>query len=61
MTATDETPVQESKTRQRVTQGQLAVSRAAKHCALYPGAQATPLIRDMQTALSGLIEEILRR
>lgn len=58
MTTTD---VEESKTRERVTQAQLAVSRGAKHCALYPGAQATPLIRDMQTALTGLIEEIQRR
>lgn len=61
MSTEDDMPVQESKTRQRVTQGQLAVSRAAKHCALYPGAQATPLIRDMQSALSGLIEEVQRR
>ena len=58
---TDEMPVQESKTRQRLTQAQLAVARAANHCRLYPGAQATPLIRDMQSALSGLIEEIQRR
>lgn len=61
MSTTDDMPVQESKTRARMTEARLVVARAANHRRLFPGAQATPLIRDLQTSLSNLIEEIERR
>lgn len=60
MSDTEERP-QESKLRARMTNARLVVSRAIKHIAVYPAAQATPLVKDMKTALCGLIEEIERR
>lgn len=60
MSDTDERP-QESKLRQRMTEARLVLARATTHCSVYPAAQATPLVKDMKTALSGLIEEIVRR
>lgn len=61
MSDTEETSPWESKLRERVTNARLAVSRAAKHISVYPGAQATFLVRDMKIALSDLIEEIEHR
>lgn len=60
MSDVEERP-QESKLRQRMTDAHLAVSRATQHCKNFPGAQATLLVRDLKDALSGLIEEIVRR
>lgn len=61
MSATDDIPVQESKTRERMTAARLAVARATSHIKFYPASTSTPLVTDMKTALSGLIEEIERR
>lgn len=60
MSDTEERP-SDSKLRERVMNARLAISRATKHIAVYPAAEATPLVKDMRTALSGLIEEIERR
>lgn len=60
MSDTEERP-QESKLRHRMTNAKLVVARATAHIMVYPGAQATPLVKDARDALSGLIEEIQRR